>query len=220
MQLDDGRLFGLVGLEIPDFNPYNPGPITQTAIRVLNDLLVGMDVNIYQQGKKKDAGLKNRMGHHLAHLEKRENGAWVQGVLLSLGLARVKTERRNTEMTDQMLALEAKARSQKIGLWALPEYQILMPAETAGKDGQFAIVEGKVISTAMKQNRVYINFGDNWKDDFTITIAPEYRTNFFKTKLDPLQLNGKTIRVRGWVTEYNGPVIEIDHPERIEVLKN
>lgn len=218
VQFQDGRLFSLTGLEIPDFNPYNPGPVTQMAIRVLKDLLTGADTNIYQPEKKKDAGLTNRMGHQLAHLEKRENGAWVQGTLLSLGLARVKTERRNTEMASQMLALEATARAGKIGLWALPEYKILSPLETIGKKGSFQIVEGKVISTAMKNNRVYINFGDNWKDDFTVTIAPEFRTNFFKSKLDPLQLNGKTIRVRGWVEEYNGPFIEIDHPERIEVL--
>lgn len=220
VQLDDGRLFSLTGLEIPDYNPYNPGPITQTAIRVLKDLLIGSHVNFYQQVKKKDAGMTNRMGHHLAHLEKKENGAWVQGTLLSLGLARVKTERRNTEMVAEMLGLEAKARAEKLGLWALPEYEIIKPQEAPNKKGSFQIVEGKVLSTAMKQNRVYINFGDNWKDDFTVTIPPEFRTNFFKTKLDPLQLNGKTIRVRGWIEEYNGPFIEIDHSERIEVLKD
>jgi micrococcal nuclease len=32
-------------------------------------------------------------------------------------------------------------------------------------------------------------------------------------------LNGKTIRVRGWVRNYNGPLIEITHPQQIEVLK-
>jgi endonuclease YncB( thermonuclease family) len=219
VQLEGGGLYTLSGIEIPDFNPYSPGPITQTAIRVLKDLLTGAEVVTYGPAKIKGEEVSDRMGRHLAQMQKKGNGAWVQGTLITLGLARVKTERRTPEMAAEMLALEAKARAAKVGLWALPEYQIITPADALGKKGSFQIVEGKVVSTSMKQNRVYINFGDNWKDDFTATIAPEFRTNFFKGKLDPLKLNGKTIRVRGWVDEYNGPFIEIDHPERIEVLE-
>lgn len=219
LRLKDGRLVHLSGLEIPDVSPYSPGPVSAMAVKVLKDMLEGQDVRLYQQSKKKDAGLTNRMGHHLAQVEKVDNGAWVQGTLVSLGLARVKTERRNPEMAEALLALERTARAAKLGLWAMPDYQILKPKNTVGKKGSFQVVEGKVIGAAMKQNRVYINFGDNWKDDFTVTIPPEFRSNFFKNKLDPLKLTGKTIRVRGWVEEYNGPFIEIDHPERIEVLE-
>lgn len=218
IRLDSDKLYSLTGLEIPDFNPYNPGSISETTLKVLKDMLPEKEVNAWQQTKKKDAGLTNRMGHALAQLEVKESGAWVQGTLLRLGLARVKTERRNPEMAAAMLALEAQARGEKLGLWALPDYQVIAPDQALGKKGSFQVVEGIVVSTAMKQNRVYLNFGNNWKDDFTVTIPPEFRTNFFKNKLDPLKLGGKRIRVRGWVEEFNGPFIEIDHPERIEVL--
>ncbi|MCD8563253.1 MAG: thermonuclease family protein [Alphaproteobacteria bacterium] len=221
VQLEGGQLYSLSGIEIPDFNPYNPGPITQTSMRVLKDMLSGAEVTIYQPADIKGGGdVTDRMGRHLAQIQKKEDGSWVQGTLLALGLARVKTERRTPQMAAEMLALEEQARNSKIGLWALPDYKILTPEETPEKKGSFQVVQGKVISTSMKQNRVYINFGNNWKDDFTVTIKPEFRSNFFKGKLDPLKLNGKTIRVRGWIEDYNGPFIEIDHPERIEVLKD
>jgi len=30
---------------------------------------------------------------------------------------------------------------------------------------------------------------------------------------------GKTIRVRGWIKKFNGPLIEASHPEQIEILE-
>ena len=31
-------------------------------------------------------------------------------------------------------------------------------------------------------------------------------------------MEGKRIRVRGWLRSYNGPVIDVTHPEQIELL--
>jgi hypothetical protein len=36
--------------------------------------------------------------------------------------------------------------------------------------------------------------------------------------LDVASLTGKTIRCRGWLDLYDGPRIDITHPEQIEVL--
>ena len=35
--------------------------------------------------------------------------------------------------------------------------------------------------------------------------------------LDLMSLPGRRIRVRGWVEWWNGPMIEISHPQEIEV---
>jgi len=66
---------------------------------------------------------------------------------------------------------------------------------------------------------VYLNFGKNWRDDFTVSIAPENKRVFSKQSINPLEWNGKILRVRGWVEDYNGAYIEIDHPQAVEVLK-
>lgn len=65
---------------------------------------------------------------------------------------------------------------------------------------------------------MYLNFGADWRTDFTITIAARDLKLFEQAGLDLFALEGRTVRVRGWLDSYNGPAIEADHPEQIEVL--
>jgi len=61
------------------------------------------------------------------------------------------------------------------------------------------------------RGRVYLNFGDDYKSDFTATIPPDASSTFRRSKFDPLALEGKVIRVRGYLRDYNGPVIDLTH---------
>ena len=221
LQLQGGRIIRLAGLDFPDYDPEDDsaednGKYTALAMDILRDMLIGKEVDLYQTPKK-DWG---RMGHHIAHLERQEGGLWVQGTLLSLGLARVRTSQRNPEMAGQMITREEQARADGLGLWVEDTHRILTPDEAAGAAGRFALVEGRVESAAIKKNRVYLNFGQNWRDDFTVSIPPGSKRLFSKQGIDPLSFNGKTVRVRGWVEMYNGPYIEIDHPEAIEIIED
>lgn len=216
LKLSNGQLINLTGIHLPDYTTEKAGPFALTALKVLKDMLEGQRVLIYQT-KTKDLGRTNRMGHTLAHLVRKSDGAWVQGTLVRLGLAVVKTSQRNPEMAKQLYALEAQARADKIGLWEQSGI-ILTPEQAPEHLNSFQIVEGKIISTAMKKNRVYLNFGNRWQNDFTVSIAPENRRVFAKAMINPLDWRGKTIRVRGWVEDYNGAYIEIDHPEAVEIL--
>ncbi len=216
VQLDDKRIIRLSGIDYPDYNPNMPGPLSTMAVKVLKDLLEDKTVNVYQTVDA-EWGRSNRMGQQLAHLELQRGGIWVQGTLIMLGLARVMTDERTAEMSEQMYLLEQLARAEKNGIWALDSYKILAPADAAAHTGSIAIVQGKVLSTAMKQNNIYINFGDDWKKDFTVTILPANRRRFFDRNIDPLKWNNQTIRVRGWIGNFNGPYIEATHPEQIEI---
>ena len=217
IQLEDGRLISLTGIDFPDYEPHNPGVFSITAIKVLRDMLGGQKVNIYRT-KKKATGRTNRMGHHIAHLERAADKVWVQGSLVSLGLARVRTGKRNPEMADALYSLESAARLQNLGLWAVKNLGILTPEEASEHIDSFHIIEGKVKTAALRKNRIYLNFGDNWRDDFTVSIAPSDKRGFSKAGLDPLQWGGKTIRVRGWIDSYNGPYMEINHAQAVELM--
>jgi endonuclease YncB( thermonuclease family) len=218
VQLVDGRVIRLSGLDFPDYNPDDPGPLSVTALEILQDMLNGQTVYVFQTVKK-DVGRTNQMGHHLAHLQRQSDQTWVQGALLSLGLARAKTTQRNPEMAQQMFALEQQARESKIGIWTQDAgYPILTPEQAGDHLQSFQIVEGKIHSVSIRQNRIYINFGADWRSDFTVSIAPAGRRLFSKAGMDPLQWNGWTVRVRGWVESYNGPYIEIDHPQTLEII--
>lgn len=217
--LDDKRIVRLSGIDFPDYNPNMPGSFSETAIKVLKDMLEGKKVNVYQTPKAQ-WGRSNRFGQQIAHLELQKGNKWVQGTLLRLGLARTMTDIRTPEMASQMYALEKQARHENIGVWLMQENKILTPEEASNHTESLGIVEGKVLGTAMKQNRTYLNFGKNWKTDFTIVINPDNRRQFFDRNIDPQKYNGKILRVRGWIGDYNGPFIEVDHPEQIEVIEN
>ena len=81
------------------------------------------------------------------------------------------------------------------------------------------MIEGRVLDAAKVKGTVYLNFGENWRSDFTITIENRARRTFIKSKLDPLSLEGRRIRVRGWLKRRNGPGIKATHPEQIEVIE-
>lgn len=65
---------------------------------------------------------------------------------------------------------------------------------------------------------IYLNFAEDWRADFTISIARKTAKAFEAAGLDLHALAGKRVRVRGWVERRNGPMIEATYPEQIELL--
>ncbi len=84
--------------------------------------------------------------------------------------------------------------------------------------GTFQIVEGRVTNASVRSGRAYINFGADWKTDFTASIAPEDMKAFRAVNLDPESFAGKLIRVRGVIEKMNGPEIELAGPASVELL--
>ena len=107
---------------------------------------------------------------------------------------------------------------QRLGIWRNPFYAVRQ-AEPAmiPRDG-FELVEGRVRDVTTVRGRTYINFGDDWKSDFTLSVAPKVRRLFEREGYVLENLEGLTIRARGWIKSYNGPMIELTHPEQIEII--
>lgn len=215
VQFRDGSLIRLTGLYVPDYQTHESGPLAITAMKILEDVLTGQRVKLYQT-KDPDWGRLNRMGQSLGHLSRAEDGIWAQGTLVRLGLAQVKTAARNPEMSDLLYALEDLAREENLGLWQNPENHIKSAANVTDEEKGFVIVEGQIESTATRSNRIYLNFGADWRTDFTASIAPEHKRRFSNAGLNPLNWNGRRVRVRGYVRDYNGPYMEISHPSAIQ----
>ena len=123
----------------------------------------------------------------------------------------------NRAAADLMYAEERAARAAKAGIWNHPFYRVRAPDE-AGKDiGSFQVIEGRILDAARVKGRVYLNFGADWRTDFTIAIGPQAAKMFRADGRDPLALKGAIVRVRGWLKRENGPMIELSHPEPLEV---
>jgi hypothetical protein len=76
-----------------------------------------------------------------------------------------------------------------------------------------------VVTASLNRGRAYINFGADYRSDFTVTIDPEDMRTFRQARFDIPSLAGRRIRVRGWVEFYNGPEMTLARPEAIEVLE-
>ena len=144
---------------------------------------------------------------------------WLQELLLTRGLARVASTGDTLALVPELLRLEAQARAAGRGLWADPAYRIRTPADAGEALDRFQIVEGRVLAVALVRNGGYLNFGADYKTDFTLSFSPESLRRLREGGLDFKSLQGVRLRARGWLRSFNGPLIDITHPEQIEVLE-
>ena len=214
--LADGSEVRLVGIQAPKLPlgraDFVAQPLAEEAKAALAAMTLGRTVALSYGGQRID-----RWGRRLAHLHD-ESGRWIQGELLASGLARVYTFRDNTALVEAMLAAERAARKGGRGIWSDPFFHVRAVAETEALIDTFQIVEGEVVDAAVVRGRAYLNFGADWREDFTVTVAPKDRRAFTDAGLDLESLAGRIVRVRGWLNSYNGPQIELTHPEQLEIV--
>lgn len=214
--LNDGREFRLVGIQAPKLPLGRVGfeawPLAAEARTALAGLAAGRRVTPVATGAARD-----RHGRWLAHLE-RDDGLWLQGAMLEAGMARVYTFPDNRGRVPALLAAERTARAARRGIWGHPWYAIREAGDVARDIGSFQLVEGRVREAATVRGRTYLNFGADYRSDFTIAVEAGDRALFEEAGLDLEALEGRRVRVRGWVRAVNGPMIEATHPEQIEIL--
>lgn len=146
-------------------------------------------------------------------------GKWVQRELLRLGLARVQLEPRDGPCAAALLAAEEEGRNARAGHWRDGTFAVVSEDGLQRRAGTFQIVEGKVESATIIRGRAFINFGSDYRSDFTVTVAPSDMREFRRAKFDIRALTGKRVRVRGFIDFYNGPEMDVALPEAIEVLE-
>jgi hypothetical protein len=86
--------------------------------------------------------------------------------------------------------------------------------------GRFALVEGRVVSVRESGTVIYINFGRRWSEGFAVTVLKRNERNFTAAGLKLPALEGRRVRVRGWIEARGAagsPEITVDHPEQIEL---
>lgn len=215
--LADGREVRLVGIQAPKLPlgraGFEPWPLAEEAKARLAAVTLGRRLDLGYGGRRGD-----RHGRVLAHLFDAE-GRWIQGELLGAGLARVYSFADNRVAVAQMLALEREARAAGRGIWADPFYAVRSAEAASDWLGGFELVEGRVHAVGRGGGRVYLNFAEDWRQDFTLALDRRALTLFQEEGVDPAGLAGKQVRVRGWLKSYNGPMIDVTHPEQIEVLE-
>ena len=217
--LEDGRRLRLAGIERPRPSPQDPGRPARTRDQLRGWLLrpdLRVDLELL-------AAVPDRWNRLPARLFAPGGDGGVQSVaeaLVEAGLARVEIDPLARPCLRPLLALEAKARREGLGLWRDPAFAVAAAADRAGlaaRAGEVVLVEGLVSGVGAAAGRTYLNFGPIRTVDFAATVGRNNLAAFEKSGVPPTSLSGKVVRVRGLLETQFGPQIELADPEAIEL---
>lgn len=218
--LEDGRAIRLIGALTPRTQTRwaETMGLKKKVIAALKERLLARQVRLRFGGRERD-----RYGRLLTHVfvERGDDSLWVQEALIRDGLAMAYSFADNRACLRRLLKAEARAREENAGLWEQGVFRVRDAADAESMNGlaySFQIVQGRVREVTENRGRIYINFGGDWRTDVTATVAPSDRDSFADSEIRLLELEGRTVRVRGWLGRRNGPMIDVTHPEQIELV--
>jgi endonuclease YncB( thermonuclease family) len=219
--LDDGTELRLIGALAPRAIDAGaePGtwPLEIAAQEELRALVLGKSIELAFDRARAD-----RYGRLQAHAFWMEGGErrWAQGHLLQQGLARAYGQAGNRACTAQALEAERIAREARRGLWGDAAYRARSadsPRELLRYRSTFQVVEGRIARVAQARGSIYLNFGDN-RRAFAVSLRRGDRGLLAPFADDPKALEGRLVRVRGWIEQRQGPTIDLSTAGLIEVL--
>lgn len=221
-KLADGRSVRLVGLNAPEVaSPYHAAePFGREAANIMQTLLGKNRVRVDASTIQTD-----RYNRLLADVYL-PDGRWLNGELVAAGAAHVYTFADSATAdggarAGKLIALENQARAAKRGLWALKDWQPLdAHSAFAPQDiGRYRVVEGTVANVATVRGDIYLNFGADWRRDFTVLIPKDAQESWAKQGLNPAQMYAKArLRVRGVTKPVNGVLVVVEHPAQLEMV--
>lgn len=204
--LADGRELRLAAIEVTD-----------ASRAALQALVGGAKLRLARLGPDRD-----RYGRLVAFAFAGDAKQSIQQALLEQGQARVAARVGDKACAEALLAAERRARAERRGLWADPNFAPLAAENRVrlqGERGHFALVEGKVLSVRASGGTIYLNFGRRWARDFSVIILRRNERSFAAAGIQPKRLEGRRVRVRGWIEQRRGPLIEADAPEQVELIE-
>lgn len=211
LELEDGRVLRLAAIQAPNTarqRDETHAPLALDAQAELQRLAQGQRLRIAPLGKP------DRHGRIVAFVYD-EQGRLLQAEMLRAGMGWVYSFPDSRAMAAPLLAAEAEAEAAGHGVWGRAEYAVLTPENAEEHIGEFRLVQGVLRKVAFTEKRIYLNFGEDYKTDFTLSIERKNFKHFDEAWLE--SLTGKTLRARGWLFRMNGAAMELTHAEQIEL---
>lgn len=217
VRLENGKLLRYIGIDTPEIRikketkfEFRPQPFSLEAKELNKKLVENKFVRVEFDIERFD-----NYGRILGYCF--VDDIFVNAKLIEEGFAVLYTRPPNVRYVDLFVELQNKARKQKKGLWQA--YDVISSDEAHKFIDQIRSVRGKVLSSFKSEKCVFLNFGTDYKTDFTVVIFNDC-IKFFRAKdIEPhLFYKDKTIEVFGRIKEYNGPEIIVSMPYQIIVI--
>ncbi len=230
LALDDGRELRLIGALAPRAIDVGaaPGtwPLEIAAAAELRALVLGKSIELAFGGERIDRHA--RLQAHAFWMEGQRR-RWVQGHLLEQGLARAYVQAGNRACAGELLEAEETARRERRGLWAEAAYEVRPadpPQALLRQRGTYQVVLGRIARVGQSRWLIYLNFGFGRQALSATLRRVDGEALLGAPPSDPKQLEGKLLRVRGWierrhaggVSRAGGPVIDLSAAGMVEVV--
>ncbi|MEM8617654.1 MAG: thermonuclease family protein [Pseudomonadota bacterium] len=211
--LDTGQSVRLVSIQAPAMYPREgvPAPYAGERARVLEDLALGRRVQLYYPGVTRD-----RYDRALAHVVTVDGAGprlWLNQAMVERGAARVRLYPSTAARGQELLDLEAAARSADEGLWTLRDYAVRDASEVTVEAGGFVLVEatlGERLPVDPEQR--FAPACLRALDGADIVVAIE------RAAASTCGLGfGTRALLRGWISE---GALELTHPWHVQLVES
>lgn len=212
VKLTDGRRLRLIGINTPEVS--HDGSASQPlADRARSALLTLLDRHNRALNLQYGRQPRDHYGRLLAHAFL-DDGTNVSASLLEQGLATALVVPPNTWARDCYAAIEATARRQRRGLWALPGYQALDATALHPDTRGFRLVTGRIHAIREARHSIWLDL----EGPLVVRVDRKDLVNFKQGF--PQALDGQTVEVRGWIkTDRNGLRVNVRHPAALVVTR-
>ena len=218
LRLDDGATIRLAGIEAPkpplSQPPDTKWPAAEAAQDGLRRLVARGTVGLAPVGPGADRYGRGRAFVFLA------DGRSVQSEMVEAGFARVRWLPEESQCFQSLLAAEGAARESQRGLWSSLDYRPRNANDPSllERNGLYELVEGRIVSVGHGTRMVFLDFGRNYRRDFTVMVSPAVVARLTAAGHPPDGFANRRVRVRGVIEESGGPAMRVNDPAEIELL--
>lgn len=214
----DGKKVRLLNINTPETakRKKQPEPFSIKAKEELTKLVDKKEVILKFDKEKKD-----KYHRYLAYVYLKD-GTFVNAEMLKAGVAHLYSFPKSVRKYDELKKSENFARKNNIGIWSHKRWEVQNANDYIKPDhfrfGKYQMFKGKIINVAKVGKSTFLNFGHNWRTDFSVEIKDKNLKYFNITPEDFYK--GKTVLVRGILIPVNGSLINVTHQQQIEVINN
>lgn len=213
--LDTGLSVRLAGIEAPvtEWRARNRDaePFAEEAKRMLEDMALGRQVQLIYPGVTRD-----RYDRALAYVRTDDNlgpQLWLNEEMVRLGGARARIYPDTSRLGDSLVTLEADARAQKTGLWALQSWTIPTATDLDADARGFYILTGHLDDIGASADPEAVCSRGLTDSKIRVHILPNAAT--LCEADNPKWRKGHHVRLRGYLRELELEVSHIFNAERI-----
>lgn len=218
VRLANGRLLRYIGIDTPEVRikrggsfHYQPQPFALEAKQLNKELVEGKNIRI-----EFDVEQTDKYGRLLGYCF--IDDTFVNAELVKNGYAVLYTIPPNVKYTDLLYRMQKQAQSLKRGLWGT--YEVVSHLDAGKYINQIRTVKGRVLNTYKSAKCLFLNFGTDYKTDFTVVIFNNSLNAFYQRDINPENFyTGRTVEVTGKIRQYNGPEIIVNTPYEIEIVE-